>query len=106
MAEFLSRDEIDALLDIAEQGEDIGYSTKNTTATLIRYNETLNKFYPSKSGYETEAEAKFHFYYNNMTSLLKDIDYHKSECAEKEEKVKQIKNNYGDLFIKFSEELL
>ena len=41
MAEFLSQDEIDALLDIAEQGEDIELSQEHKIIEILNFSADL-----------------------------------------------------------------
>lgn len=102
MAEFLSQEEIDELLGIAEHGE----VTFDENTTKIKYNENLKSFYKSKFGYDTEDEAKFRYYFGELNRFYTEIDKMQKLISDNQEKINKIKTEQADLFIKFSEELL
>ena len=126
MAEFLSQDEIDALLDIAEQGEYSEYSEYNEygeEVTTYKYNPALSTassmhslpegFYRSPHGYKTFEEAKFRYYFEEIQSAHKiisdsyeDIRLVKEHILNKEKEIKKIQEEQSELFEMFAEELL
>ena len=71
MAEFLSQEEIDELLDIAEQGESINLDFENIKT--VKYDIDSKTFYKHNKGYETEDEAKFRSVKERLTIFNNNI---------------------------------
>lgn len=119
--EFLSQEEIDALLDIAEQGEYSEYTECGDDVTTIKYNPLLQElkynlpkgFYRSPNGYKTLEEAKFRYYNSEIETLTKsiddcylEIDTLKEYISKRSVEIQNIYNDQKELFEMFSEELL
>jgi hypothetical protein len=103
MAEFMSKEEIDALIDIFEDEQDI---LETDNIKTIKYNGTLNEFYKSSSGYNTEDEAKFRFYKEQLEKLQLNIKTKRDDILREQQIIDNILKNHSELFLKFSEELL
>lgn len=103
MGEFMSKEEIDALMDIFEDEQDI-LDTDNIKT--IKYNGTLNEFYKSSNGYETEDEAKFRFYKEQLEKLQLNIKTKQDDILREQQIIDNILKNHSELFLKFAEEFL
>lgn len=103
MAEFMSKEEIDALMDIFEDEQDI---LENNDVKTIKYNGTLNEFYKSPNGYATEDEAKFRFYKEQLEKLQLNIKAKQDDILREQQIIENILKNHSKLFLKFAEEFL
>lgn len=103
MAEFMSKEEIDALMDIFEDEQDI---LETDNIKTIKYNGTLNEFYKSSSGYETEDEAKFRFYKEQLEKSQLNIKTKQDDILREQQIIDNILKTHSELFLKFSEEFL
>jgi hypothetical protein len=113
MAEFLSQDEIDELLDIAEQGESINLDYELKDITTVKYDLDSKTFYKHNKGFKTEDEAKFRavkekltLFNNNIIDYTNYIEQYKKVVDCEIIKRDELINEYSDSLIQFSEEML
>ena len=95
----MSTEELEALM----RGLDI---EPLESVTTVKYNENTNSFYRSASGYKTEEEALFHHYYNEIKKANLNIKSLNNSIQREQERIKNIYDNFSNLFEKFSEELI
>ena len=93
MAEFLSQYEIDALLDIAEQDEDIETDRYNKINEIITFSESLAECIRSKNRVQSIVECSNIIKY--IDSLLKDYNLNISDMLSYNYKSKE-----DELYIK------
>ena len=104
MAEFLSQDEIDELLDIAEQGESINLDFENIKT--VKYDIDSKTFYKHNKGYETEDEAKFRAVKAKLNSYETDIADLKESIQEQTKLLNDFQINKNELIQEYSETLI
>ena len=97
----MTQDEIEALMNGLSDDFDGDPNIKT-----IKYSGSTDSFYPSSSGYNTEEEAKFHFYYDEIKKMQLNIKAKKDDIIRHELIISNIYKNHSELFEKFSEELL
>lgn len=95
----MTTEEIEALMNGLE-------IEPHESVTTIKYSGSTDSFYPSSSGYNTEEEAKFHFYYDEIKKIQLNIKAKKDDIIRQELIISNIYQNHSELFEKFSEELL
>lgn len=103
MSEFMRDEEINALMDIFEDEQDI---LETDNIKTIKYNEILNQFYKSENGYETEDEAKFRFYKEQLEKSQLNIKAKQDDILREQQIIENILKNHSELFLKFAEEFL